>query len=74
MMRMFDKTDEPLKERMMQMRLSNFIASKDRDVLQARNVCVIHRRHLSTVNDRAIGTQKGMGRFSLKRFSRSIIS
>lgn len=44
------------------MRLSKFIAMKDRDVLQACDVCSVHRKRLSAVNDRVVGTRKGTER------------
>lgn len=43
--------------------LSNFVAKKDHDMLQAYDVIMIHRKHLSKMNDRIIGTWKGMRQY-----------
>ena len=55
-------SDELSNERVTRMRLSNVIAMKDRGELQARDVCLAHRKRLRMVYDRIIGTRKGMGR------------
>ena len=58
-----EMTDELLNERVIMMWLSIFVAKKDHDMLQAYEVVMIHRKHLSRMNDRIIGTWKGMRQY-----------
>ena len=45
------------------MRFSNFVAMNDLDMLQAYDVLLCYKRHLSIIYDKIIGTPKGNERF-----------
>lgn len=53
------RPDEPLNERLYEVRRIRFVAAECRDMLQACDALYSHRRRLSTAYGRVVGTLKG---------------